>query len=131
VATHVPVIPWKSVDNVIEDAEAGPHRHSTDWVFTTKPVGAGVFALRIQGEPMEPAETGEMAIVVDPHGLLHPGSLVVARCGPNEAIGVKRLVDRAGRQYLEPLDHRFPHIKVTSLTKIYGVVRQKVVDCDQ
>jgi len=80
---------------------------------------------------MDPAETGEMAIVVDPLGLPVPGSLVVARCAPDETISVKRVISRAGRRYLEPLDPRFPRIEVTDLTKIYGVVRQKVVDCDR
>lgn len=129
-AGRVPVIPWTSVDARHRNAKTGPFRRSDDWVYTTKPIGQGAFALRIHGESMERLEAGPTAIVIDPLGRPVSGSLVVARCGPGEAISVKRLIRREGRSYLEPLDPRFPRIEVTSGTQIYGVVRQKVVDCD-
>lgn len=127
---RVPVIPWTSVDNGRGNAGTGPLRRSEDWVYTTRPTGDGAFALRIHGDSMEPAEAGAISIVVEPLGRPVAGSLVVARCGPGEAISVKRFIHREGRSYLEPLDPRFPRIEVSPGTTIYGVVRQKVVDCD-
>lgn len=127
---RVPVVPWTLVRVLHRDSETLHRWSSENCVFTTKSLGKGAFALRVRGDQMEPCETGETAIVVDPDTERTPGCLVIASNGPKGGLFVGRVAMHEGKNVLIPVDATSPQIEVDSTTQIYGVVRHKVVDRD-
>lgn len=80
-----------------------------------------VFALRIEGDSMEPDFPPGTIIFIDPDRKAEPMSLVIARNGDDEAT-FKRLTREGGIWYLAPLNPRYPLQKLDSLCRIIGVV---------
>lgn len=114
----VPLISWVSAGrwrepDVTLDEPLG-------WIpfFGTNP---NVFALRVDGDSMEPGHPPGTIIIVDPDREPQPMNLVVAINGDGEAT-FKRLTRDNGVWYLSPANRRYPIHQLDSLCKIVGVV---------
>jgi SOS-response transcriptional repressor LexA len=88
---------------------------------TTVPVNRYTFALRVQGDSMEPKFTEGMLLIVEPELDAQHGDYVIAKNGSDEAV-FKQLVKDGADFYLKPLNGRYP-IKPLGDCTIIGVVR--------
>jgi SOS-response transcriptional repressor LexA len=123
---RVPLISWVQAGDwseVIDQFQAG---FTEEWVNTGGPVGSHGFALKVQGDSMEPEFVEGDIIIVDPERDPVSGQFVVAKNGEGEAT-FKRFMMDGSRIYLVPLNRRYPVVEVTeNNVKIVGVVVEKV-----
>lgn len=90
-------------------------------VPTTVPVNQRTFALRVQGDSMEPDFTAGMILIVEPELDPQNGDFVIAKNGSEETT-FKQLVQDGADWYLKPLNPRYP-LKPLGKNPIIGVVR--------
>lgn len=114
----VPVISWVSAGrwrepDVTLDAPL-------DWI---PHIGAtpNTFALRVEGDSMEPNYPPGTYLIVDPDRAPEPMNLVIALNGDDEAT-FKRLTREGKTWYLTPLNRQYPSQPLDSLCKIIGIV---------
>lgn len=88
---------------------------------TTMPVNRYTFALRVQGDSMEPKFTEGMLLIVEPELDPQPGDYVIAKNGSEETT-FKQLVKDGVDWFLKPLNPRYP-IKPLNGNTVIGVVR--------
>lgn len=90
------------------------------FIPTAAPVKPYTFALRVEGDSMEPKFTEGMVIIVEPDLDPLPNDYVVAVNGDNEAT-FKQLIKDGGDWLLKPLNPRYP-IKPLGHARVIGVV---------
>ena len=120
----VPLISWVSAGvwrEAIDPLEPGD---AEAWIETTSPVMRHTFALRVQGDSMEPDFPAGVLIVVEPDLDPQPGDYVIAKNGDEATF--KQLVKDGADWYLKPLNPRYPIKPLESPCKIIGVVREAV-----
>lgn len=88
---------------------------------TTVPVNRYTFALRVQGDSMEPRFTEGMLLIVEPELDAQHGDYVIVKNGSEETV-FKQLVKDGADWFLKPLNPRYP-IKPLGADTIVGVVR--------
>jgi SOS-response transcriptional repressor LexA len=81
------------------------------------------FALMVLGDSMLPEFAEGEIIVIEPEGLAHDGSYVLA-VHDGEHI-FRQLVNRDGRWWLHPLNPEYPDAAIPDLSAVKGVVIQK------
>lgn len=118
---------------LISNVQAGHWTHAVDllqpgeaydWIETGVTVRPHTFALRVEGDSMEPEFAHGTIVIVEPEMDAHPGDYVVAKNGDEEAV-LKKLVRDGADLYLVPLNTRYP-IKPLGAARIVGVVREAV-----
>lgn len=92
-----------------------------DQIPTTVPVNRYTFALRVQGDSMEPKFTEGMLLIVEPEMDAQHNDYVIVKNGSEETT-FKRLVRDGEDWFLKPLNERYP-IKPLGNNTIVGVVR--------
>lgn len=92
-----------------------------DQIPTTVPVNRYTFALRVQGDSMEPKFTEGMLLIVEPEMDAQHNDYVIVKNGSEETT-FKRLVRDGEDWFLKPLNDRYP-IKPLGKNTIVGVVR--------
>lgn len=88
---------------------------------TTVPVNRYTFALRVQGDSMEPRFTEGMLLIVEPELDAQHGDYVIVKNGGEETT-FKQLVKDGSEWFLKPLNPRYP-IKPLGDCVVIGVVR--------
>jgi len=111
---------------VIEQvASAGRGEAAIGYVYLP-PMGRrrpGLFAMRVRGQCMSPRIEDGDTIIVDREAPAEVGKIVLAVAGDNwDLVLVKRLVEREGRRWLEPLQGQA--IVIDGSVRIVGVVMQ-------
>jgi SOS-response transcriptional repressor LexA len=101
---------YSSVDNPVER------------VPTSVPVKQFTFALRVEGDSMEPDFKDGMVIIVEPELDPLPNDFVIVKNG-NEESTFKQLVKDGPDWYLKPLNDRYPIKPLTTDMRVVGVVR--------
>ena len=91
-------------------------------VPTAVPVRQFTFALRVEGDSMEPDFKEGMVIIVEPELDPLPNDFVIVKNGSEEST-FKQLVKDGPDWYLKPLNDRYPMKPLTSDMRIVGVVR--------
>lgn len=126
---RVALISWGKASSI-----ACPRRCEPDhWMPRPKRSGPKTFALRVEGESMEPAYQHGDIIFVDPDVTPVHGRDVVVRLNDAEAVAFKRLVDEGeGGFYLRPVNPCWP-VKIIAISaypgaEIIGVVVGKWVE---
>jgi SOS-response transcriptional repressor LexA len=94
-----------------------------DWIETTYAVQEHTFALRVEGESMEPEFPEGTILIVEPGMEPCPGDYVIVKNGSNEAT-FKKLIKDGGQLYLKPLNPRFEIKRLDENFTIVGVVRE-------
>jgi len=120
----VPLISWVRAGEWQEVIDPRIPGDAEDWIETTVQVRTHTFALRVQGDSMEPDFPEGMLIVVEPELDPQSGDFVVVRNG-NDAT-FKQLIKDGADWYLKPLNLRYPIKSLESRCKIIGVVREAV-----
>lgn len=118
---RVPLISWVKAGHFTEAAELASPGTALDWIDTTVPARAKTFALRVQGDSMEPDFPEGTILIVEPEMEAHAGSYVIAQNGDTEAT-FKQLIRDGGDWYLKPINPRYP-LKPLDGCRIVGVVR--------
>ncbi|CUA97816.1 hypothetical protein GL58_18675 [Comamonas testosteroni] len=99
-----------------------PMASDAEQIPTAVPVRQYTFALRVEGDSMEPDFKEGMVIIVEPDLEPLPNDFVIAKNGSEEST-FKQLVKDGADWYLKPLNERYPMKTFTSDMKIVGVVR--------
>ncbi|MFM8330102.1 MAG: LexA family protein [Candidatus Methylumidiphilus sp.] len=130
VLAHVPLISWVAAGAWLDVADPYPVGHGEAMAPVTCRVGPNAFALRVQGDSMEPVFPDGSVIIVDPAVEPRHGSYVVVRLDEAEQATFKQLVVDGGARYLKPLNPRYPLMEIRQSATVCGVVRQMVMDFD-
>lgn len=121
---RVPLVSSVAAGLFAEATDYMPVGWSDEWVECTVPVKDHTFALRVEGDSMEPKFEEGCVLVVEPDLEARPGDYVIAKNGENEAT-FKQLVRDGGEYLLKPLNPRYP-IRPLGDAKIIGVVVQRL-----
>lgn len=128
ITAYVPLISWVAAGAWRDVADPYPMGVGEDLVPVTCRVGTNAFALRVQGDSMEPVFPNGSVIIVDPSAEPRHGSYVVVRLDEAEQATFKQLVFDGGTRYLKPLNPRYPLMEIRESATVCGVVRQMVMD---
>lgn len=90
-------------------------------VDTTFPVNRYTYALRVEGDSMEPVLPAGVILIVEPEMQPEPGDYVIVRNG--EGASVKKLILDGKDWYLKPENPRYPIKPLPDGAVICGVVR--------
>jgi SOS-response transcriptional repressor LexA len=100
-----------------------------EWITVVARVGKRAYALRVQGDSMEPKFPEGVTIIVDPDVKPVHGSFVIALLSDTEQTTFKQFVID-GRRYLKPLNPRYPIMEIDDRVAICGVVKQMIMSFD-
>lgn len=112
-------VPAGDFKEAIDNLHPGDFERMVD---VSVPVGPHTFALRVDGDSMEPEFRHGDIVIVEPDFIAGHGNFVIAKNGGNATF--KQLWMEAGDWYLKPLNDRYP-IKPLGDSVIIGVVREK------
>ncbi|WP_048023898.1 LexA family protein [Raoultella ornithinolytica] len=124
----VPLISYVQAGALAEKNPIDAFDGSFEYIMTDTDMSEFTFALRIEGDSMEPDFKEGDIIIVDPELEPIPGEFVVAKNGENEATFKKyrpTFTDLTGRQHYElvPLNDDYPTINSSDRPlKIIGVM---------
>lgn len=121
---RVPLISWVQAGTMTEIENSLVPGDAVDWIDTTAPVRRHTYAVRVEGDSMEPEFPQGIILIVEPDMQAENGDFVIVRNGDDEAT-FKKLVKDGGDWYLKPINPRYP-IKSLGDAKIVGVVREAV-----
>lgn len=128
IMAYVPLISWVAAGNWREVVDPYPPGGGENLVPATCRVGNNAYALRVQGDSMEPVFPNGSIIIVDPASEARHGSYVIVRLDDAEQATFKQLVIDGGIRYLKPLNPRYPVMEIRERATVCGVVRQMVMD---
>lgn len=120
----VPIISWVHAGELHEAADPFPAGYADDYIQPSVSVGSHAFALKLEGNSMEPDYREGDLVIVDPDSPVFSGNFVVARkIATNEATFKKYVVD-AGKHYLMPLNRQYDKIEMDHDWIIIGRVKE-------
>jgi SOS-response transcriptional repressor LexA len=122
----VPLIDWVQAGQWREMAERDQSLE-VERVATTWRTRRYTFALRVQGDSMEPRFPDGCIIIVEPDEDAMIGSFVIARQNGSEAT-FKQLIQDGGKRFLKPLNPRYPIMELQPDAVICGVVKRVEMD---
>ena len=111
---------WKDIGNDYDPKD------EQDWVLSTVTTGENAFALRIQGDSMEPDIKDNEIVIVDPQRITAHNSIVIVIQNGNTEATCKQLVVEGGKRYLKPINPRYPIMEMQEDARICGVVVQSL-----
>ena len=120
---RVPLISWVQAGEWAHAADLLQPGEAYEWIDTSVAVQAHTFALRVEGDSMEPEFAPGTILVVEPELDAYPGDYVIAKNGDEATF--KQLVRDGADLYLKPLNPRYP-IKPLGSARVVGVVREAV-----
>ena len=97
------------------------------WVDTTVPVKRHTYALRVEGDSMEPRFPNGAILIVEPEAEPKNGSFVIVRQNGTDAT-FKQLIADGGMWYLKPVNPRYPIMQLGQDAVLCGVVKQMIMD---
>jgi len=121
---RVPVIAWVKAGEFSEIVDNYHPGDAEEWVEATIAVRRHTFALRVEGDSMEPDFPPGMLLIVEPEMQPLPGDFVIARNGGEATF--KQLTRDGGDWFLKPLNPRYPIKPLPEDAVIVGVVREAV-----
>lgn len=124
---RVPIISWVAAGNWSVSVDNFQPGEADEWVATTLKVKQHTFALRVQGQSMEPRFPEGGVIIVEPDEEARNGSFVIVRQNGDETT-FKQLEIDGGRYLLVPLNPKFQAMEMKPDAVICGVVKQLVLD---
>jgi SOS-response transcriptional repressor LexA len=128
-ANRVPLISFVAAGNWGDAVDNYAPGDAEAWVETTVPVKRHTYALRVEGDSMEPRFPNGAILIVEPEGEAKNGSYVIVRQNGTDAT-FKQLVHDGGRWYLKPVNPRYPIMELAEDSVLCGVVKQMVMDVE-
>jgi SOS-response transcriptional repressor LexA len=124
---RVPLISYVAAGNWSEAVDNFAPGNADVWIDTTITVRKHTYALRVQGDSMEPKFPDGAIIIIEPEEEARNGSFVIVRQNGTEAT-FKQLVYDGAQAYLKPMNSRYPIMPMLPDAVICGVVKQMVMD---
>lgn len=124
---RVPLISYVAAGNWSEAVDNFAPGNADTWIDTTVTVKQHTYALRVQGDSMEPKFPDGAIIIIEPEEEARNGSYVIVRQNGGEAT-FKQLIYDGSQSYLKPLNNRYPIMPMGQDATICGVVKQMVMD---
>lgn len=123
---RLPLISWEEANNYCEESVESFHPKEVEsWIPVAPRSSDRTFALRVPDDSMEPEfQEGEI-IIVDPTLQGKHNQFLVARMEGDTTATFKQLIIVGNRQYLKPLNSRYPLIDVRGPLQTCGVVVSK------
>ena len=121
-ATEIPLISWVQAGQWACAEDPYPVGAAERMIRTFESVGPNAFALKVQGDSMEPTFPAGCIIIVDPARQPRNGSYVVVRLEESSEATFKQLVIDGPSRYLKPLNTRYPIMQITTEATICGVI---------
>lgn len=120
----VPLISWVQAGNWREVLESDG---SAVQIPTTYKKQRHTYALRVDGDSMEPTFPRGCIIIVEPDAEPVPGNYVIVRQNGNEST-FKQLIQDGGVYMLKPLNSRYPIMQINQGAVFCGVVKQMMME---
>lgn len=129
---QIPLISWQEAKNWPQIGRSYKPESYDQLVPTTAKVSVLSFALLMYGDSMQ-SPTGisfpEGTIaVIDPEQATYPDAFILAVVSPGQGATLKQLIYQNNKQYLKPLNPRYPIVEFRPNTLIIGVVRQLIAN---
>ena len=135
IVQYLPLISWVRAGEWTEIED--PYEPGTyeKLILVTRRYSNRAYALRLDGDSMQAPDGDSFPsgsiICVEPMQQAKNGSYVVIRLESSNEATFKQLIIDGDRQYLKPLNPRYPIMETTEPATICGVVRQLVMDFDR
>ena len=109
---RVPLISWVQAGDWSHAADLLQPGEGLEWIDTSVTVRPHTFALRVEGDSMEPEFAPGTILVVEPEMDAHPGDYVIAKNGDDEATFKQLVRDGAEMQIIASLAKAMPLTKL-------------------
>ena len=126
VITKVPLISWVQAGYGVS-AVNNLHPGEGEKIETTYRARAHTYALRVNGDSMEPKFPQGCIVIVEPEEQPEHGKFVIVRRNGDEAT-LKQYVVDGGANYLKPLNPRYPISAMQADDVFCGVVKRVEMD---
>jgi len=103
--SQIPVVSWVTAGNWAEVCDAYEPGDGGEWIDSDVP-GRNVFALRVNGDSMEPEFHDGEILTVNPHAEALPGDFIVVKNGEGETT-FKQLKHYGTNWVLHPLNPKY------------------------
>ncbi len=121
----VPIISWVNAGEFAMTEDPRQLADYDEWVWT-QTRGPNVFALRVEGDSMEPEFREGEIIIVNPHIAWEVGNYVIVKNSEGEAT-FKQLKKKGDMWVLHPLNPKYEDIEVDNRQLyVVGVVVEKI-----
>ncbi len=132
--SQIPLISWEEIKHWYQTYNKPQDTEYEYMIPTTANIGPRAFALRVYGDSME-SSTGisfpeGSIIIVDPEAIAKPDSFVVVRISKDRGATLKQFITQEHKNYLKPLNRRYPILEFTPNTIVFGVVKQMIINFD-
>jgi|GEM_PF-788305 len=131
-AAYVPLISWSQAASLASELDIFLAGKCAEWMPRPKDSGAGVFALRVKGESMEPGYQHGDILFLDPDAKPEDGRDVLVRFKERDDVVLRRIMVEGKRQYLKPVNPSLPdksiEISADLDAQIIGIVIGKWVE---
>jgi len=122
----VPLISWVQAGEFATVVDNFAPGDGEDWVPCPISVRQHTFALRVQGDSMEPEFADGDIVIVEPDAEHIPGKYVVVRANGGEECTFKQLIKDGPDLLLKPLNQRYRIMPMPEDAVIVGVVKWKM-----
>lgn len=124
VYSEVPLISWVQAGHWAEAVDLLQPGEGERIATTYRP-RRHTYALRVNGDSMEPEFTAGDIVIVEPDAPAENGSYVIVRQNGGEAT-FKQLIQDGSQTLLKPLNPRYQILNMTDDAVICGVVKEKI-----
>lgn len=123
---RLPLISWEYANKYCDESTEAFHPQEVEsWVPVAPKSSDKTFALRVPDDSMEPEFQEGEVIIVDPTLPGRHNEFLVARMEGDTTATFKQLIIVGNRQYLKPLNSRYPLIDINGVLQVCGVVVSK------
>jgi SOS-response transcriptional repressor LexA len=125
---RVPLISWVQAGDWSEAFDPYEVGQGEEWLPAPDGCGTNTYALRIQGESMEPEFSDGEIVFVDPDREPQNKSYVIVRMEDDNTTTFKQLILERDRAFLKPLNPSWPDpiIEINGNATVAGVVISKL-----
>lgn len=123
-----PLISWVTAGNWGEVVDNFAPGDAEEWITTSSNVSKHSFALKIDGDSMEPIIPHGSIIIVDPEIDATNRAIVIVRQNHDTEATCKRLIIDGGNRYLKPENSQYSVMELRKDAVMVGVVKQVILN---
>ncbi|MBF0439146.1 MAG: helix-turn-helix domain-containing protein [Magnetococcales bacterium] len=129
VIARIPLITWEEAKAYTpETAETHHPENVKAWIPVAPRTSIAAYALTVPDDSMEPEFSEGEIIIVDPTLKAEHNRFVIARSSDDSRATLKQLIVHGAKQYMKPLNARYPLTEIQGELIVSGVVTAKYKD---
>ncbi|MBF0295628.1 MAG: helix-turn-helix domain-containing protein [Magnetococcales bacterium] len=129
VIARIPLISWEEAKSYTPETADSHHPENVKaWIPVAPKTSAKAYALEVPDDSMQPEFTEGEIIIVDPTIKAEHNRFLIARTPGDNRCTLKQLIVHGARQYMKPLNSRYPLIEIQDQLIVSGVVVAKYKD---